>query len=190
MRKLILSMDMSLDGYVSGPNGDASWQDVNNIGNWEDLFKTMQNVDLFVLGAGMWPEYSAHWKNVLVTPDQPEDELNYAKIAERTKHIVFSSKIKDPEWQNTSVKNGDLTTEVKNLKAEHGNDIMSFGGASFARSLLDADLVDEYRLVVSPVILAGGKSIFEGLKNRHNMQLLEVKQFEQVVALVFRRRLG
>lgn len=190
MRKLILSMDMSLDGYVSGPNGDSSWQDVNNEGNWADLFKTMNEVDLFVLGAGMWPEYSTYWKNVLTAPNQPKNELDYARQAERTKHIVFSATITDPQWENTTVNSGELATEIEKLKAETGGDIMSFGGASFARSLIDAGLVDEYRLVVNPVILAGGKSIFNGLQNRHNMELIETKQFGQAVKLLYKRRIS
>ena len=180
-------MDMSLDGYVSGPDGDSSWQDVNNGGNWEDLFKAMKDIDLFVLGAGMWPEYSEHWKNVLKADNPPANELKFAQLAEKTQHIVFSSKLNDAGWENTTINHGELKTEIEKLKAMEGKDIMSFGGASFARSLLEAGLIDTYLLRINPVILAGGKSIFKDLEKRHNLKLVEIKQYDQLVGLTYVR---
>ena len=183
MRKLILSASVSLDGYVEGPNGDMSWMQVDNKKEWDDIFESLHKVDLYILGAGMWEGYRDYWKQQLVAPDAPADEVKYAKLAEKTQHIVFSKTLKNAGWENSTINSGDVTTEVKKLKEQPGKEIMTFGGAAFAASLLDAGLVDEYRLVINPAIVAGGKSSLNQLKKSHKLQLENVKQLGQLVVL-------
>ncbi|MBB5396738.1 dihydrofolate reductase family protein [Mucilaginibacter sp. AK015] len=187
MRKLILSASISLDGYVEGPNGDMSWMQVDNDQEWDDLFESLNKVDLFILGSGMWTDYSSHWKKQLVDPGAPANEVKYAKIADKTPHIVFSKTLKDAGWDNTTINNGDLAAEVEKLKEQPGKDIMTFGGAKFVASLLDSGLVDEYRLAINPAILAGGKSSFNLLKKSQKLQLESVKQIGQLVVLTYKQ---
>ncbi|RYU86953.1 dihydrofolate reductase [Mucilaginibacter terrigena] len=187
MRKLILSVSVSLDGYVEGPNGDMSWMQVDNSNEWDDLFESLYQVDLYILGAGMWPEYRNHWKKQLADPNAPANEVKYAKLADKTQHIVFSKSLKNSGWDNTIINNGDAIEEVKKLKEQPGKDIMTFGGAAFATSLLDAGLVDEYRLVIHPAIVAGGKSSFHRVKNSHKLKLVSVKQIGELVALTYKQ---
>jgi dihydrofolate reductase len=174
MRKLILSAQVSLDGYVAGPNGDSSWMPPDNDEGWDGLFREMRDVDLFVLGAGMWPEYRDHWKQALGNPEAPPKEQEYARLAAKTRHLVFSGTLREAGWENASIESGDLAAAIRRLKALPGKDIMTFGGARFAASLVDGGLVDEYRITVCPAIVGGGKSTFHLLKNARKLELVEV----------------
>jgi dihydrofolate reductase len=190
MRKLILSMQVSLDGYVEGPNGDMSWMQADDDEQWDDLFEMLKNnVDLFLLGAGMWPEYRDYWKKALASPtDFSSQEVEYAKLAEKTQHIVFSKTIKDAGWENTTINSGDIVIEVKRIKEQPGKDIQIVGGAAFAAALLDTGLVDEYRIMINPAVVAGGKSFFHHLKNSHSLELTGVSKLgSQVVALTYKQ---
>jgi dihydrofolate reductase len=183
-------MQTSLDGYVEGKNGDMSWMQPDDDETWADLFQLLKdNVDLFLLGRGMWDEYRNYWKKALAEPDKFSDhEIAYAKLAEKTPHIVFSKTLKESGWENTTINSGDLETEIKKIKVSEGKNIQIVGGAAFAASLLDTGLVDEIRVLVSPAIIAGGKSFFQQLKNRHWLELTEVKQLSsQIVVLVYKQ---
>lgn len=190
MRKLILSMNASLDGYIEGKGGDMSWMQPDDDDTWGDLFGMLEeHVDLFLLGRGMWAEYRNYWKKALAEPEKfSAHEVAYAKLAEKTPHIVFSKTLKESGWENTTINNGDLVIEIKKLKAATGKDIQIVGGADFAAALLDTGLVDEMRILLNPAIVAGGKSFFHQLKNRHSLELTEVKQLaNQIVVLVYRQ---
>jgi dihydrofolate reductase len=184
MRKVILAMSISLDGYIEGPNHDVSWMRVDSPEDWDDLFKMLESVDLLLLGGGMFAEYREYWKQILTNPTAPTNEDKYARWASNHKHIVFSKSIKTPEWENTVLNAGNVIEEVKKIKSQPGNDIYVVGGAKFASSILDAGLVDELRLVVNPWILGGGKSLFVGNRNRHSLKLIETKKMEGNTVLV------
>jgi dihydrofolate reductase len=96
MRKLILSMQMSLDGFIEGENGDATWMNTNDPEDWPDLFEMLKTVDLFVLGRVMWPGYRDYWKQALTSSTASSNEVKYARMAEKTKHLVFSNTITGP----------------------------------------------------------------------------------------------
>jgi dihydrofolate reductase len=93
MRKLILSMQVSLDGYVEGPKGDMSWMQTDDDESWKNLFEELvNNVDLCLLGAGMWVEYRDYWKKALAEPANfSQHEVAYAKFAEK-RRTLFSLK--------------------------------------------------------------------------------------------------
>nr|WP_294943905.1 dihydrofolate reductase family protein [uncultured Mucilaginibacter sp.] len=190
MRKLILKMETTLDGYVEGKNGDMSWMQFDDDATWAELFDMLNDkVDLFLLGRNMWHGYRDYWRKALAEPDKfSKHEVEYAKLAEKTPHIVFSKTLKESGWENTTINSGDLEAEIKKIKASDGKDIQIVGGAEFAASMLDTGLVDEYRILVNPAIIGGGKSFFHQIKNRHSLQLTEVKQLNgRVVALVYKQ---
>jgi dihydrofolate reductase len=188
MRKLILKMQMSLDGFVIGVNGDMSWMQPDDDEQWDDLFEMLQDVDLFVLGSGMWEEYRDYWKKALGEPGFSANEIKYAQLAEKTKHIVFSGRLKDAGWENTSINSGSLVDEIKKLKQQQGKSIQIVGGAKFAASLIDSGLVDEYHLIINPAIIAGGKSFFHELNNRQSLELMDVKRMsKQLVVVIYKQ---
>lgn len=184
MRKLILSMQMSLDGFAEGPKKDMSWMQPDNDEQWNYLFAMLKKVDLFVLGRGMWKEYRDYWTRALQQPGFTANEIKYAKLAAQTAHIVFSKTLTQSGWPNATIASGGLKKTIIKLKQQLGKDIQIVGGAKFAAALIDSGLVDEYRLCINPVIVAKGKSLFSKLVNRHRLQLKEVKEIPPGLVLV------
>jgi dihydrofolate reductase len=172
-RKLILSMQITLDGYVAGPNDEADWL-ISCDEEWMDLYEDLNSADTYLLGRKMYPIYSEYWKSVLHNPDSAPNELKFAKLADKTQHIVFTKGDFKPDWKNTRVAH-DLPGEVTRLKKENGKNIIAWGGANFASNLIKLDLVDEYRFELNPTILAKGKALFNNLEQREKLTLMDSK---------------
>jgi dihydrofolate reductase len=183
MRKLILSMQVSLDGFIEGPNGDMSWLIKDDEELWLDLFEMLGSVDLLLLGRVMFPEYRNYWKQVLTKPGSPSNEVAYAQLAEKTNHIVFSNTMKDPEWTNTKIINGRVSEEVAKLKNQTGKDIQVVGGAKLAATVIEAGLVDEYRLRINPVIVGSGKSFFKDQNTKRFLELISTKKLKSGIVI-------
>lgn len=175
MRKIIAALQVSLDGFIEGPNEELDW-----VNSWEDPFDIVGKVDTFILGARMYPGYEQYWQAVLDNPrgmlpftgrPATEGEIEYAAFAGRTPHIVVSSKLQTVSWKNTRIVR-DLE-DVRRLKEAPGKDMHAVGGATLVSSLMNEGLVDEIRLVVQPIVLGGGKPLFKDVKERHALTLLE-----------------
>jgi dihydrofolate reductase len=169
MRKLKLQIQVSIDGYCGGPNGELDWM----TWVWDEPLKKFVNDlndnDGILLGRKMADGFITYWEQAKKNPEDP----NYAfapKMTDPPKY-VFSKTLKanDPSvqaWPNTTLVTGDLAKEIAALKEQPGKDIMVYGGATFVSSLIDADLVDEYYIFINPVTLGNGKGItpFNGRK--------------------------
>ena len=194
MRKLTLSMQMSVDGYIEGPAGEMDWF-VDDDETWKDMFEFLKSIDTILLGAGMYPEYVDYWRRALSDPKAQPNEVKYSKLAGKIDHIVFSNSLTkvDPkapddyhgEWRkNTRIVKGDVKTEVLKLKqSSSGKDIVLYGGASMASSFIELGLVDEYRLSVNQIILGGGKSLFQKV-TKHPLKLIDSKTYKSGVVLL------
>ena len=172
-RKLILCMQITLDGYVAGPNDEADWL-ISSDDEWDEHFKDINSADTFLLGRKMYPLYSKYWQDVLHNPGSKPNELKFAKLAEKSQHIVFTKGDFKPDWNNTRVAH-DLPAEVARLKKEDGKNIIAWGGANFASSLIKLGLVDEYRFELNPTLLTKGKSLFNNLEQQQKLTLIESK---------------
>lgn len=168
-------MQLSLDGFIEGPSGELDW-----IENWEDSYGIMSQVDACLLGAGMYPGYEQYWSAVLKSPGQPlpfsgkpatQGEIDYARFARRTPHYVLSKKVTTAAWNNTRFLR-DID-EVQQLKRQAGNDIYAVGGAALVSALLEADVLDELRLAIHPIVLGSGKPLFADLQRRHALTLVQ-----------------
>lgn len=175
MRKLILNMQISVDGFIEGPQGDMSWIKTDDLDQWDDLFDMLENVDLLILGRVMFSEYRDYWKNALTDPKASASEVRYARYAAKTPHVVVSTRMQNADWSNTTIVRDHLNTEIKKLKSQPGKDILVVGGARLAASVIEGGLVDEYRFTVNPSILGGGKSLFQQQHSRHNLELISTK---------------
>jgi dihydrofolate reductase len=180
VRKIIAALQVSLDGFIEGSNEELDWVD-----SWEDPFDIIGKVDVFILGARMYPGYEQYWQAVLNNPrgilpftgrPATEGEIEYAQFAGRTPHIVVSRTLQTVSWKNTRIVR-DLE-DVRRLKAAPGRDMHAVGGASLVSNLMNAGLVDEIRLVVQPIILGGGKPLFKDVKERHALTLLTARPLE------------
>lgn len=174
MRKIILGMQVSLDGYIEGPNGAMDWIAYNDNEQWQSLFNQLRSVDTFILGRVMYPDYENYWDSVLNnTSSGSKNEVEYAQFAKKTHHIVFSKTLEEVKWENTQIVKNDIKDEVLRLKQQSGKDIVVLGGAKLASSFIKHDLVDEYRLIVNPVILGGGKFLYQDLGKRTDIKLVK-----------------
>ncbi|SDC80712.1 Dihydrofolate reductase [Variovorax sp. CF079] len=168
MRKLILQMQMSLDGYVAAASPALDWQ-VWNWGedwNWDDELKrdfnaVFESIDCILLGRKMVEEgYLDHWGRV--AQNHPADpHYAFARKIVETNKVVLTSKLKASKWDRTEIVRGSMVDEVNALKRRPGRNIIAFGGVGFASSLVAAGLVDEFQFFVNPTAVGSGRSIFE-----------------------------
>ena len=187
MRKLKLQVQMSVDGFVGGPNGELDWMQWN----WDDGIKKYvddltDSVDTILLGRKMTEGFISHWSNVVRNPSDPS--YSFAKKMMDKPKFVFSKTLKESAWENTSVINDNFQKEIKNLKGQPGKElptgqagIIVYGGAGFVSSLVENNLIDEYYLFVNPTAIGKGLSIFNG---RTNLKLVKTILFDCGIVLL------
>lgn len=167
MRKLILQMQMSVDGFV-GAAGNEHWQlwEWGDNCPWDDELKQDFNavfagIDTILLSRKMAEEgYLSHWGNA--AKNYPRDPFYaFAQRIVDARKVVLTDKLAASRWERTTLASGDLPREVKALKAEGAGDMAVFGGAGFASALIAAGLVDEFQLFINPAALGDGERIFD-----------------------------
>ncbi|KIO75628.1 deaminase/reductase, partial [Pedobacter lusitanus] len=165
MRKLKLQMQMTIDGFVAGPNGEQDWvllAKPDELG-FQKVIELADSCDTLLMGRKMTKGFIGYWENLADNePDNPARPL--AQLIVNMRKIVFSRTETFIAGRNVEVENGDLATVVRALKKEPGKDIMVYGGADFVRSLISEDLIDEYFIVRNPVAIGNGLSIFNDRK--------------------------
>lgn len=175
-------MCTTLDGIVTD---ELSWMQPDTDQSWGSFFKMLENVDLLILGKGMWKDYRDHWKKVLSNePGFDKNEIRYAHYASKTKHIVYSSTLQNTGWENSSIESGDLLEFIHRIKSENGKDIQIVGGAKFASSLINTGLVDMFRIMINPVILGKGKSLYSNLSIHYKLECIKAEHFNNGVVVL------
>jgi dihydrofolate reductase len=183
MRKVILAMQMSLDGFIEGPNGEMDWL-VGSEEDWKEMFKDLESVDTPLLGRKMYPGYAAYWRSFLTNVSSPKDDLRYAKLADKSQHIVFSKTLTTVKWKNTRIAIDPLA-EINQLKKQPGNDIVIWGGSELAATFINLALVDRYRITLNPTILGGGKPMFNNISQRRKLKLLESRPMKSGATILW-----
>jgi dihydrofolate reductase len=161
MRKIKLQVQMTIDGFVAGPNGELDWM----VNDQDESVVTdpADSCDTILLGRKMTPDFIAYWENVVDNqPESPEQPLAQRMVSMRK--IMFSRTQTAAKGRNLEVENGDLSTTVTKMKNQQGKDIIVYGGASFVSSLISLNLIDEYYIFVNPVAIGNGLSIFKAKK--------------------------
>ena len=181
-RKMISAMQVSLDGFVEDADGKTDW-----VESWADAIQLIDDVDTFLLGGHMYPGYGEYWESIYTDPQRiapnPEvpsqqgrlpssSEIAYARLAAQTSHVVLSTKLKSVSWPKAEIVR-DLA-ELRAFKGTPGKNTYVVGGAGLVVSLMDADLIDELRLIVHPIIVGSGKPLFKDVR-RHSLELVEVQ---------------
>jgi dihydrofolate reductase len=183
MRKLILRMELTLDGVAAGANGPIEGVDYGDEGSWRDTFATLETVDAMLIGAGTHREYLSYWQSALTSATASHSERRFAEIAARTPHFVLSRTLRAVEWPNASVLAGGVEA-IAGLKRQGGRDILMWGGPTVAAAAIEADLVDELHLVTHPVIAGRGKKLFANVAAPHRVRHLSTESFPSGVVLV------
>ncbi len=161
MRKLKLQVQMTLDGFVAGPNGELDWMWIGKRDEaiLQRVIELADTCDTILLGRKMTRGFIDHWENVLDNQSTSE-EHPLAELMVSMRKIVFSRSQTAIKGRNAEMENGDLATAVHTLKKQPGKDIMVYGGATFVSSLISQNLVDEYYIFRRPVAIGSGLSIF------------------------------
>lgn len=183
MRKLKLQVQISVDGFISGPNGEMDWL----VFNWSDDIKEYVDeitrpVDTILLGRNLAAGFIPHWAAVAADTNNPEQEAGI-KYSE-TKKIVFSKTLTKSEWDNTEVENGDFVEKIKLLKQQQGKDLIVYGGAGFVSSLIKEQLIDELHLFVNSAILGKGMPVFQEVETMQKLQVAFSRQFDCGIMLL------
>lgn len=180
MRKIIAALQVSLDGFIEGPHGELDW-----ITSWEDVFDLLPQIDTCILGRVMYPGYADYWRAILADPKAPlpttgqpptPGEIEYARFADQTPHLVLSTTLNEVTWKNTRIIRD--VEELRKVRQEPGKDMHAVGGAMLVSSLMNEGLIDEIRIVVQPIVLGHGKALFKDVRERHSLRLLDTKSLD------------
>ena len=176
MRKIIVFNHVSLDGYFVGENGDSSfahknsddpeftkWQ-ANNAGS--DAAFLFGRVTYQIM-AGFWP-----------TPQAKQQAPEIADAMNKRQKLVVSNTLDKVDWNNTKLLKGGLVQEIKKIKSESGPDILIFGSGTVISQLAQEKMIDTYMLVMNPVVLGKGRTMFEGLKQPQDFKLTDTRAFK------------
>lgn len=172
MKKVILNLAVSLDGFIEGPNGEVDWCIMD-----EDMgFDTfLDSVDTLFYGR---VSYDA-WGNYQPEPQAPESEQKMWLAIHSKNKFVFSRQQRT-DSQATFI-DKDIAAKVKEIKQQGGKDIWLYGGANLIKTFIHAGLIDCYKISVHPVVLGSGKPLFEALQQRLNLKLTGTQVFESGV---------
>jgi|SRR5579859_3845321 len=170
MRKLKLQMQMSLDGYVARPNGDLDWMTRDQDDQLMQFINSLiDSSDTILLGRKMTDGFVSHWENAVTTnPDTP-----FARKMVDIPKVVFTRTLDKSAWKNTTLVKGKIAEEIANLKKQNGRDIIVYGGAGFASSLIKEGLIDEYHFFVNPTAIGNGMIIFDSLERTQKFSVIE-----------------
>jgi dihydrofolate reductase len=188
MGRIVVTEFISLDGVIEAPGGGEDYKyggwtfeiDRGDEGNQFKLDETMSSAAL-LLGRRTYEGFAAAW---------PERDGEFADKFNTMPKYVVSSTLRDPEWTNSTVLSGDVVDVITKLKKEQDGDIVVHGSAQLVQSLIENDLVDELRLMVFPVVLGGGKRLFEDGVDRKDLELVGSKAFATGVLYLTYRPAG
>ena len=176
MRKLILQMSTTVDGFVGGKKGEMDWLEKNQDDKFIKLYQKdiINSVDTLIMGRKMTKVFISYWENIANNePNNPGFEFAQ-KLVDIPK-IVFSKKMKTVAGKNIKVENGDLVTIIKKLKKKKGKDILVYGGANFVSSLIKNNLIDEFNFFIHRTAIGNGLKIFT---DTTKLKLKNSKSFE------------
>jgi dihydrofolate reductase len=172
MRKIIFQMMVTLDGFFEGANKDITWSSVDD--EWNDYAgDLLSSIDALLWGRTTYELMAAYWPTSSAIADDPiiAGHLN------RIPKVVFSTTLQKVEWNNTRLVTNNAVEEVAKLKAQAGRNL-AVGGSDLAVSLIKANLIDDYRIFVNPVVLGAGKTLLRGIHEHLRLKLLTTRVFK------------
>ncbi len=187
MRNLFVTEFVSLDGVMEDPGGAEGYEH----GGWSFEFSTPESMkykldelngtDAILLGRVTYEGFAKAWPSV-------EDDVGFADRMNGLPKYVVSTTLQNADWNNSTIISGNVAEEVAKLKTEDGGDIMIAGSQQLVRTLLEHNLIDEIRLMVSPVILGTGKRIFDGVTGKKVLALADSTTYSSGnLVLTYRR---
>jgi dihydrofolate reductase len=191
MRKLMMKMSMSVDGFVGGPNGEADWifkSSDEESKAW--AVEPIREAGLIIMGRKSFEAMAPYWPTATGPFAAPMNEIPKAIFTKKGFKNILPNAEQSPaaaSWAEARVLDGDLVEEISRLKSEPGKPIVAIGGAGFMRSLIATGLIDEYHLVTHPAVLGEGLAIFNGVARPLDLKLVDVKAFPRgIIARTYR----
>jgi dihydrofolate reductase len=182
MRKLISFMVITADGFTEGPEGEFDWPNVDEGFN-DFAISQLHDLGALLFGRVTYEGMASYWP----TPMAEQDNPVVTSLMNGFPKYVFSHTLSSADWANTTLVSGEAGPAVAKLKEEDGHDLAVFGSAKLTASLLEQGLVDELRVMVNPILLGGGVSLFSTIKERIPLTLLRTTVFPSGnVLLVYR----
>ncbi|HTF21792.1 MAG TPA: dihydrofolate reductase family protein [Chryseolinea sp.] len=180
MRKVVLFMHLSLDGFAAGPNGELDFLSYDGeLAQYaSELVKTVGSP---VYGRTTYQLMESYWPTILTKPDAGKHELEHAQWVENVPKIVFSKTLNEVTWNNTRLIKDNISEEVKKLKQQPGKDLVIFGSPGLAATFMNLGLIDEYKLTVHPVVLSNGINVFKSNTIKSRLKLLDTKTLKSGV---------
>ena len=185
MRKVIVSNLVSLDGFFDGPNRELDWFVVE-----EEFFEyakeLLRSVDTILFGRITYEGMASYWP----TPAAADNDPTITHKMNNLSKIVFSKTLStvDPiviGWNNSKLVKGNIAEEIRKMKEEAGKDMVIFGSGSIVSALTRFGLIDEYRIIVNPVILGKGNPLFKDLQDKFNLELVKTKTLKSGVVIFY-----
>jgi len=174
MRKLIVFNSVTVDGYFTDSKGDMSWAHQDDAEWNEFVEENSSGGGTLIFGRVTYEMMKSFWP----TPQALEHFPVVAKKMNEASKIVFSRTLDEASWNNTKLVKGDLAEATRKLKQESGEDMVILGSGSIVSQLAQAGLIDEYQIVLSPIVLGAGRTMFAGLKERLNLKLTKTRTFK------------
>jgi dihydrofolate reductase len=181
MRKIIFAMSVSLDGFIETASGDISWT-APDPQLQQHFIDRESAIDTHLYGRRLYETMVAYWPTADENPSAPRFDIEYARIWKKQRIIVFSKTLAHVGG-NCQLFRGDISEEIKTLKAQPGEN-MFVGGPNLASTFMKLGLIDEYWLYINPIILGSGKPMFPYLGDRINLKLIETHRFGSGVVLL------
>jgi len=176
MRKLVLFMHTSLDGFVGGPNGEMNWIQIN-----EEMFDFValrtNESDKALYGRITYQMMEAYWPTAAQQPNATKHDREHGAWYNQVHKVVMSRTMQGKQLPNTTIISKNVQVEIEKLKTENGKDILIFGSPSAAHALMQKNLIDEYWLFVNPVLLGKGIPLFKNIQEMVKLKLQATKVF-------------
>lgn len=175
MRKLIVFNSVTLDGFFSGENGDIGWAHENSQDpEWTSFVEeNAKGEGMLLFGRVTYDMMASYWP----TPAASKNDPVVAEGMNNMPKVVFSRTMDNPSWKNTKVVKGDIAAEVRRMKKESGPGMAIFGSGSIVSQLTQQRLIDEYQIVVVPVVIGKGRTMFEGIKEKLPLKRTKARPF-------------
>ena len=175
MRRLIVFNQVTLDGYFAGPNGDISWaHSAPDDAEWNAFVEENATAGgVLMFGRVTYEMMASYWP----TPEAIKSDPVVAKGMNSLPKVVFSRTLNKVSWNNTKLVKGGLAAEVQKMKQEPGKDMVILGSGTIVSQLAQEGLIDEYQIIVNPVVLGKGRTMFDGIKERLALKLTETRTF-------------
>jgi dihydrofolate reductase len=145
----------------------------------------LSKVDALLFGRVTYQLMADYWPAAATNPSTPKSDLEIADKMNNLPKIVFSKTLQEVKWNNSRLVKENIAEEISKMKQQPGKDMVIFGSGSIVSTLMQHGLIDEYRIIVNPVVLGNGNPLFKGINGKHNLKLLRTRVFSSGVVILY-----